>query len=276
LEWAGENAASQDDPRRSSSAHPLLVDRAMATKKLPARKPVTKAAAKAATKTATKTPTKPRAVPAKSSASKKSAADALPMPEALLNATVEPDVVDVPARTVLEIEGAGAPGDAAFQAALAAVYGVTYTLKFARKFAGRPTFRVGALEGRWTAETAQTHGRPPPSTWRWQVRLGVPDDVDEAEIEATIVAATTKKGGKLEGSAAAERVHVRRLPAARFGRLLHIGPYADEPASFARLDARLAREGLAADRAHLEIYLGDPRRVAPAKLRTVLLREITA
>lgn len=194
-----------------------------------------------------------------------------------MSATVEPDVVDIPARTVLEVEGAGAPGDAAFQAALAAVYGVTYTLKFARKFAGKRTFRVGALEGRWAAETTQTEGRPPPSTWRWQVRLGVPDDVDEAEVEATILAATTKKGGKLEGSTAAKRVHLRRLPAARCGRVLHVGPYADEPASFARLDARLARldARLATERAHLEIYLGDPRRVAPAKLRTVLLREIT-
>jgi hypothetical protein len=261
--------------RRSfSPVRGLLGDRSMASKPIPARKTVTKPAAKAASKAATRAPAKPRAVRAGASAPKKPAAAAMPMPEALLDATVEPDLVDVPARTVLEIEGGGAPGDAAFQAALAAVYGATYTLKFARKFAGRDTFRVGALEGRWTAETTQTHGRPPPSTWRWQLRLGVPDDVEEAELEATILAATTKKGGKLAGSAAAKHVHLRRLPAARLGRVLHVGPYADEPASFARLDARLAREGLAPGRAHLEVYLGDPRRVAPAKLRTVLLREI--
>ncbi len=249
----------------------------MASKKALARKTVPPPAAKAATKT----PAKPRG--ARAAAPKKPTTDAsptpmpMPMPAMLLDATSEPDVVDVPARSVLEIEGAGAPGDAAFQAALGAVYGVTYTVKFARKFAGRPTFRVGALEGRWTAETTQAHGRPPPSTWRWQVRLSVPDDVDDGEVEATIAAVIEKagkRGGKLEASAEAKRVRLRRLPATRLGRVLHVGPYADEPATFARLEARLAREGLTPGRAHLEVYLGDPRRVAPAKLRTVLLREL--
>jgi hypothetical protein len=65
-----------------------------------------------------------------------------------------------------------------------------------------------------------------------------------------------------------------RLPAQRLGRALHVGPYATEQATFTKIDALLAAEGLAPGLAHLEIYLGDPRRVAPEKLRTVLLREL--
>jgi len=58
------------------------------------------------------------------------------------------------------------------------------------------------------------------------------------------------------------------------GRALHVGPYADEPRTFARIDAALATAKRRPARAHLEVYLSDPRRTAPARLRTVLLREL--
>jgi hypothetical protein len=60
------------------------------------------------------------------------------------------------------------------------------------------------------------------------------------------------------------------------GAFLHVGPYADEPQSFARIDAAIEAAGLRPARSHLELYLSDPRRTAPARLRTVLLREVIA
>jgi hypothetical protein len=199
----------------------------------------------------------------------------MPVPAALLQALVDPAVVDVPARTVLAIDGAGPPGGEPFARALAALYGVTYALKFARKKAARGELKIGPLEGRWAADVPAGHtGRPPPEAWRWRLRLGVPDDVVDAEIDAVVLAVTSKRGGKLEGSTEAGSVWIERVPARRAGVVLHVGPYADEPRSFVKLDAALAAAGLTGEPHHLELYLSDPRRTAPARRRTVLVREV--
>jgi hypothetical protein len=198
------------------------------------------------------------------------------MPAVLLDAGPVADVVDVPARTALAIDGAGGPAQEPFGRAVGALYGVAYTLKFARKPAGGD-FRIGPLEGRWWAEGAADRASVPPiDQWRWRLRIAVPDDVDEHELADVIQAATMKEGGKLEGSAEARRVAVERVPARTMGRVLHVGPYADEPRSFAKIEAALAAGGRRAALAHLEIYLSDPRRTRPEKLRTGLLLELAS
>ncbi len=198
------------------------------------------------------------------------------MPAALLDAAPDADVVEVLARTVVAIEGAGPPEGDAFQRSVGALYGAAYGLRFARKKAGRGDFRIGPLEGRWWAEGVpeDLEGPPPRDAWRWRLRLAVPDGVRDAELGAVVRAAVARKGGKLEGSAEAGRVRIERVPAATLGRVLHVGPYADEPRSFALVDAAVRAAGLAPARAHLELYLSDPRRTAPARLETVLLREV--
>ena len=199
----------------------------------------------------------------------------LPMPAALLEATAEADVVDVPARTVLAIDGAGPPDGEAFQKSVGALYGAAYGLKFARKTDGGG-FKIGPLEGRWWAEgVPEGLAAPPPrEAWRWRLRIAMPDGVRASDLAEVVRAAVSRKGGKLEGSAEARRVRLERVPRARLGRVLHVGPYADEPRSFSRVDAAVAAAGLRPARVHLEIYLSDPRRTAPARLRTVLLREL--
>ena len=123
----------------------------------------------------------------------------LPMPAALLDAAPEPDVVDVPARTVLAVDGAGPPDGDAFRRSVGALYGAAYGLKFARKKEGRGEFKIGPLEGRWWAEGARSRASAPPiDQWRWRLRMAVPDAVDEHALADVIQAATMKKGGKLE------------------------------------------------------------------------------
>jgi hypothetical protein len=186
-------------------------------------------------------------------------------------ATIRPGIR---ARTAVAIDGAGPPDEPGFQRALGALYGVAYGLKFARKPGGRD-FKIGPLEGRWWAEGASAGVLVAPRhTWRWRLRIAVPDDVAEGEVAAVVRAAVGKKGGKLEGSDEARRVVLERIPLARVGRVLHVGPYADEPASFARMDGVLAAAGLRRARPHIEVYLSDPRRAKPEKLRTVLLGEL--
>ena len=197
------------------------------------------------------------------------------MPQALLDATREPDVVAVPRRKVLAVDGHGPPGDAAFTASVGALYGVAYTLKFDREKSGSGRLqggghggplggrRAGPAQGRAAQEHLAVAAAPRRSGRRGQGR--------GERIKAAVVA---KKGGKLFGSAAVHSVHLEAIPAGRFGRILHVGPYADEPASFARVQTLLATRGLVGAPWHLEVYLGIPGRGAPSKLRTVLLREV--
>lgn len=180
-------------------------------------------------------------------------------PRELVAATREPDIVKIPSRLALAIDGTGAPGKGDFQTALQALYGVAYTLKFTRKKTGRADFKIGALEGKWSGSA---------TAWEWRLRITVPRDVTAVELRAVLAA----KKGKLAGNPRADDVYLEKIPAARMGRILHVGPYADEPATFDKLAPLIAAEQPSPW--HLEVYLGDPRRVAPSKLRTALFREI--
>lgn len=197
-------------------------------------------------------------------------------PTAFLDAKEQPDVVDVPARVVLALEGQGIPQGATgpFQDAIGALYGLVFTLKFTRKAAGRGDFRVGAIEARWRSDrpdTPITH--VPPAEWRWRLRLDVPADVTAAEIADAARALTAPKK-KLAGSPLPGRAGIERLPAARYGRVLHVGPYDQEGATFERLLAHVRAAGVVPRYAHSEVYLNDPRRVSPARTKTALLLEL--
>jgi hypothetical protein len=197
-----------------------------------------------------------------------------PVPVELLRAPRVPDIVLVPKRRCLAVDGAGSPQGADFQAAVPALFRVAYGLKFARKKAGGADFKVGPLEGHWSADVEPgATGRPPPERWRWRLRIGVPADATKAEIASLKTALLDKKH---DGAAELARIFLETVPAQRLGRVLHVGPYADEPQSLAAVDKVLRQAGLAAAPTHIEVYRKDPRRVRPAALETVLLRELAS
>jgi hypothetical protein len=200
----------------------------------------------------------------------------IPAPDALLKAKKTPDVVEVPARRVLSSEGAGDPDDPAFAEAIGVLYSVAYGIRFSRKAEGKTVFKVGPLVGEWRADPAYAEEGelPPRDAWRWTLQMDVPADVTAEEMSGVVDAAVTRRGGKLEGSEAARRLELLTTEPARFGRILHIGPYADEPASFVRLGHFLAEYELIREPLHVEVYLSDPGRTAPEKLKTALLVKV--
>jgi len=200
-----------------------------------------------------------------------------PTPGELTGATLNPDLVEVPPRVHLSLSGAGAPDSVEFGFCVGALYGVAYGLKFGRKKATGKDFKVGPLVGIWWAEGHDLAGGivPPRDSWRWTVQLDVPPDVLAKDADGIIEAAVTKKGGKLEGSPHARRILLARDSARRFGRILHVGPYADEPRSFNAIGSLLASQGMIREPWHVEVYLSDPERTAPEKLKTVLLAPLS-
>jgi hypothetical protein len=201
---------------------------------------------------------------------------ATPAPGELTGATRQPDVVEVPRRLVLALSGAGSPDSPDFAASIGALYGVAYALKFRRKNATGEDFKVGPLVGIWRVEgpTPVPGQVPPRDAWRWTVQLDVPLDVTSVDIRETVKFAVSKRGGKLEGNQHAARIELVDEPPRRFARILHVGPYADEPQSFDAIGAILDSQGLRREPWHIEVYLSDPGRVAPEKLKTVLLAPV--
>jgi len=200
----------------------------------------------------------------------------VPMPDLLLNATEGADIVTIPERRVLAIDGAGGPEQEAFQLAMGALYGVAYTLKFSRKkLSAAQDFKIGPVEGRWSADLeGAEYMRAPRERWRWQLRIAVPADVTADDVAVAVHGATTRKNGKLFGSAEAAQVRLEVVPAQQVGRALHVGPYSEEDRTFTEIQAVIAEAGLRPAFTHLEVYLNDPRRTAPDELATVLLREL--
>jgi hypothetical protein len=176
----------------------------------------------------------------------------------------------VPPQRFLAVDGSGDPNTApAYAAAVEALYAVAYTVKFASKSAGRDLV-VGPLEGLWYADDASVFSARDKGAWSWTMMISQPDWVGDELIDECIQAARQKK--KLP---AIDLVGLELLDEGLCAQLLHVGSYDDETPALARLHGTvLPSRGLRERGKHHEVYLGDPRRAAPEKLRTVLRQPV--
>ena len=165
----------------------------------------------------------------------------------------------------LTIAGAGDPDGPAFGEKVGALYAVAFTMKMERKKAGRD-YKVAGLEGLWWGvEGAQWMIEAARARWRWKLLIRVPEFIAVRDLAATKRALLAKGKGQ-----AVARVRLETLREGRCVQMLHVGPYMNERPT---LDAMLAfakAKGLRFTGRHHEIYLSDPRRVKPEKLRTIL------
>jgi hypothetical protein len=176
----------------------------------------------------------------------------------------EVTAVDVPPLKYLMIDGRGAPGGEEYATALGALYPVAYTLKFASKAQGMD-FKVMPLEGLWWAEDMAAFPGDNKDEWIWTAMILVPDFVSEEMVEEAKAQAMEKKGLPAIGSVRLETYH--EGPSAQ---ITYIGPYADEDETIQRIHQFIAEQGHRLRGKHHEIYLSDPNRTAPEKLKTVI------
>lgn len=179
-------------------------------------------------------------------------------------ASRKPALVRVGLATYLSINGQGAPGGDAFSKAIGALYGVAFTVKMTRKFAGKHDYVVSKLEGLWPDFSS---GEIPPdkNQWNWQMLIRTPKFVTKKEITKA-VEVLLKRGKGIE----VQRVQLESLEEGLCVQALHVGPYDKECETITVMKSFAESEGLNLHGAHHEIYLSDPRRVAPAKLKTIL------
>ncbi|WP_417627737.1 GyrI-like domain-containing protein [Pararhodobacter aggregans] len=181
------------------------------------------------------------------------------------------DRVTVPPMVFFAIEGQGAPGGAEHQPAVEALYGLAYGARFAGKAQGHDE-KVGPLEGQWWSEDyAVFQPGGDRKAWRWRMMIRSPGWLDQAGFEDLRRAAIAKKGAGVFA-----RVTLWPFDEGLCLQALHLGSYADEGPLIARIHDQAAAEGLALTGQHHEIYLSDPRRVAPEKLKTILRQPVRA
>ena len=181
-----------------------------------------------------------------------------------------PAIVEVPELAFLMVDGRGDPNTAeAYQDAVQALYSVAYTLKSTRKKADpERDFKVAPLEGLWWADEAKpttAELQRDRDAWNWTMLIAMPDAVTADEVGAAAEAAARRRE-----LPAAPLLRLERLHEGLAAQIMHVGPYADEAPTIESLHAWVAAQGYELRGRHHEIYLGDPRRTAPERLKTVL------
>ena len=186
----------------------------------------------------------------------------------------KPALVEVPRMRFLAVEGSGDPNEqgGAYQHALELLYGVAYTLKMSYKtthaIEGFYQYVVPPLEGFWWQPGVRGVDYTNKSSFHWLSVIRVPEFVGEADFAWALDAATAKK--KLDFSP----VCLVEVDEGLCVQCMHVGTYDSEPATVAAMHAFAAEQGFVPDfsdeRRHHEIYLSDPRKADPAKLKTVV------
>lgn len=181
-------------------------------------------------------------------------------------------VLDIAPAQYLMVDGHGDPNTAQEYAdALAALYPVAYTLKFASKADLGRDYVVMPLEALWWASDmdAFTTARDK-SAWDWTAMVLVPDWITPAMYDAAVAEVARKSA-----PAALARLRLETLCEGRCVQTLHVGPYDDEAAVLAEMHQEfIPTSGLRMTGRHHEIYLSDPRRVPPPRLRTILRQPV--
>ncbi|MFE6995986.1 GyrI-like domain-containing protein [Microbacterium sp. NPDC057659] len=180
-------------------------------------------------------------------------------------------VLTVPAMSFLMVDGHGDPNTAPeYRDAVGALYPLAYSLKFFSRRELGLDHTVMPLEALWSADDmdAFTSARDK-SRWDWTVMIMVPDWITAEHVEIARNAARAK------ATAALDAVRFETYDEGLSVQTLHVGPYDAEGPVLDELHSRFIPEnGLRMTGRHHEIYLGDPRRAAPEKLRTILRQPV--
>ncbi|MNW39400.1 hypothetical protein D3C74_164900 [compost metagenome] len=183
----------------------------------------------------------------------------------------DPALIEVPPIRYFMVDGEGAPESRGYQNAVQVLYALSYGIKMSNRSPNPPEgyfeYSVAPLEGLW--DSAGGGYDPNRDHWVWTAMIRQPDFVRE-EVFRQAVMQVAKKKPELDFGAVRLAVYEEGLCV----QLMHNGPYSTEPVSLAKMEQFIAANGLVDDcgpeRRHHEVYMSDPRKTAPEKMKTVL------
>lgn len=176
-------------------------------------------------------------------------------------------IVDVPAMNFLMVDGLGDPGTSKdFEAAIESLYPLAYTLKFMSKLGpAAQDYVVPPLEGLWWADDMSAFVERRRDEWRWTLMIMQPEFITKERV-----AEATETVRKKKAPVMLDAVRFERFDEGESAQILHVGPFDDEGPNVVRIHDKIAELGKVHAHKHHEIYLSDPRRCSPEKLKTVL------
>jgi hypothetical protein len=178
-------------------------------------------------------------------------------------------LVEVPAMNFLMLDGRGNPNTSVdYQQAVEALYSLAYGIKFALKPQGHDHI-VPPLEGLWWMNNMEDFTVANKDSWKWTMMLMQPDWITHDDFER-VRQATTKKKENPQIS----KIRLERYIEGLTVQILYTGAYADEAPTIAEMHHYIQINGFKPNGRHHEIYLGDPRKTAPEKLKTIIRQPI--
>jgi len=175
--------------------------------------------------------------------------------------------VDVPEMQFLMVDGHGDPNTTQdYKDAIEALYAMAYKIKFRSKKDLEKDYTVPPLEGLWWAEDMETFITREKHQWDWTMMIMAPN-----WISAEILVDAVEQVRKAKDPAALDIVRLERYHEGLSVQIMHIGSFDEEGPVLSQMHSDfIPNNGYVENGKHHEIYLSDPRRVAPGKLKTVL------
>jgi hypothetical protein len=182
------------------------------------------------------------------------------------------ELVKVPPMRYLMLDGKGDPNHSEeYHGSFAALYGLAYGLKFHYKKQENIDYNLLAIEGLWWTEPAGSFSMEQRENWLWTMMLSIPEFIPEPLIQTFGSELMRKKS-----IPQMEQVYTSWLEEGECFQIMHIGPYAAEPPTIQFLHSEIQSQGYTPRGKHHEIYLGDPRKSSPEKLKTILRQPVSS
>ncbi|MEK7354186.1 MAG: GyrI-like domain-containing protein [Chloroflexota bacterium] len=184
----------------------------------------------------------------------------------------EVSLVDVPEMNFVMLDGSGDPNTAReYQDAIEALYAISYALKFAIKKNQGVDYGVMPLEGLWWADDMSLFTASK-DNWKWTAMIMQPEYVTRTLFESALEQVKKKKS-----LPALSRARLQSFQEGQSAQIMYTGPFSDEGPTIARIHEFIKARGDTFDglkQKHHEIYLSDPRKTAPDKLKTIIRQPV--
>lgn len=183
-------------------------------------------------------------------------------------AKTKPQIVEFSEMLYLTVEGSGEPAGKNFTEAIQVLYPFAYGIKGICKKSGKD-FAVAKLEGLWWVKSNKPALEVPRKEWHWKLLIQLPDFVTSEIVESARLETIKKKKIDL-----LEDVRFEKITEGKCVQALHTGPYATEPETIAEMKKVMELNDFVENGLHHEIYLSDPRKTPPQKMKTILRQPV--
>ena len=181
-----------------------------------------------------------------------------------------PSIIEVPPLNFIMVDGHGDPNTSPlFVDAVQTLYPLAYNLKFHAKLVLKQDFTVMALEGLWWVPDMSKFSTSRKADWDWTMMILQPDFITPALFEEARKQVIAKGKAPL-----AEKARLETYAEGTSVQIMYYGPYADEGPTIANMHRFAIDQGYALNGKHHEIYMNDPRKVAPEKVKTIIRQPI--